>query len=589
MAFLKIHGLTFEIAGRILIKNADLAFAAGDRIALVGKNGSGKTTFLKILASLAGEYEGKIDGLRRLRIGYLPQEPPEFAGNKSVFDTAHGYLERAAPVYDLYEKDLKKNLSMLGFDTDDHWRMLSEFSAGFKMKAALAGIMTSEPDLLLLDEPENHLDESSIRSLASALNDFKGILIFVSHDPSFVNDCANAVLELHDAVMHLYPGDYGKYSALSAEYAALLEKENREKIERIRKLRNFIQKNIADKSTAGAAHAREKELKKIIVPEMKKEGRNIVFEFPPSQPEPAMHVKLSGLKLYYGNMNVIKDGDICVERGDRIAFYSPNGSGKTTVLDFIGGTGSALCETLVRKISEKTVMTSFSACDDISSMSDLSLEDYVRRVFSADYREVLGKFLFTEDLHRKIEVLSGGEKARLILINLISRSANLILLDEPTSNLDKQTRDVFRDVLKRFPGAVILASHDEALFDGLTNKVWTVKNKVLKEYYGEFSYIKTKFLDGQKEAAAYVFKSDNNPKTIRKKRQLYREELEKVMSDIERAEEEIFGQEILLVEERNPESAERIRNRIIKAKKKLQGRMELKNALFNKLNLFDDS
>ncbi|MCK5398484.1 ABC-F family ATP-binding cassette domain-containing protein [bacterium] len=588
------NALNYTIAARKIIENASLSFGESKRYALVGPNGCGKSTLLKILAGKLTDHEGEIFGLGKLNIGYLPQEPFDDVDlEDSVWNIASHNLKQAASGWDLLEGELIANLLLMGFSSDDLDRPLAEFSGGFMMRAALAGIITGNPDILLLDEPENHLDIKILGSIAEKLKQSAKIILFVSHNPDLIDLLSTDIIDMDNRKFSQFACGFHEYMKRKEELIEKGEADAATREEKIKKLKEFIRKNIADKSTTKQARTRQKVLNKILentsdVPIRHENSVKLAFLNVPKQPR--VYLRAESLELSYGDDTIIKSGSFKIERDDKLGFLGANGSGKTTIVKAIANDPIVERNMSRIEVDPMTSIAYFSQDREMAEIKDMRLEDFVQRLFGPEYRMILARFLFFHDLDRKIGVLSGGEKARVGLMELVSKRANLLILDEPTHHLDIRTVGVFKDVLKSFPGAVLLISHHSDLFDGLVNKVLTIKNKVLHEYYGSYHYIRDKHLtDEISEDIGGKAVNLLNPKEKRKKRNDYRARLEKLRSSLEKLEEELFQLE-LLREEASSEELTKTNRKIKKAEQKFNNIYELKINIESKLrDLVSDS
>ncbi|MFQ5812074.1 MAG: ATP-binding cassette domain-containing protein [Anaerolineae bacterium] len=502
--------------------DVSLRIARGDKIALVGPNGTGKTTLLRIIADLETPTAGRVHRARNLRIGYLPQEA-ELPSQRTLYEEMltvfadlrtqqaelrrleqqmadptqrEGALKRygeALQAFELaggyrYESEIKMVLAGLGFPEEEQHQPLSILSGGQKTRALLAKLLLSEPDLLLLDEPTNHLDLAATQWLEEYLANWKGSLVVVAHDRYFLDKVAGRVWELAFGRLEDYPGNYSHYSTLRVERMErrLAEYEAQQKY--IEKTEDFIRRYMAGQRTK-EAQGRQKRLDRLPRLERPRQAKRISLSIKTDLRGGDLVLVTEDLTIgYQPGPSLFTCPDLYLRRGERAALLGPNGSGKTTFLKTAIGqvsplTGLAQIGHNVRPgylaqaheglDNEKTVL------DEIIEVHNLPLEKA---------RGFLGRFLFSgDDVFKLVGDLSGGERSRLALAKLTLEGANFLLLDEPTNHLDIASREILEEVLADFNGTILLVSHDRYLINALATQVWVIEDGELRVYHGNYS------------------------------------------------------------------------------------------------------
>ncbi len=574
-----ISHLNCELGGTTILSDININLDGNSKYVIFGKNGAGKSTFLKILSGENNDFSGQIGGIGKKRIGYLPQDVIDIDNKIDLYDFVHSYLKKLDNNYAYFEEHIPENLSLMGFSTDDYSKKMGEFSGGYKMRAFLATLLSIHPDILLLDEPESHLDEKLLAMLKNKLKKFNGLLIFVSHNLDFINGLSNKIIEVENKKMKIFTGNFSEYKKQKKNQMDQLLKQYHLQRKHIKKLQEFVKKNIARESSKKQATARQKILDKIELIEVPKQTKDISFQFHEIPKLPQVLLKIENINLGYGERIIINGGDFTVEKGDKVGIFAPNGEGKTTLLKAIYEPNDIELNNTRIFINKMTQYAIFSQ-DFKRELNDLSLEEFGKSISYENYRAILAKYLFTKDLHRKISVLSGGERARIKLLNLINQRANLIILDEPTNNLDVDTVNVFINVLEKYSGSIILVSHNKEILRKTVNKVTTIRNKKLINYFGDFNYVYNKYLMADNTA-----KEGNNKlsqKEIRRKKVFYRNSLNKLNSEIELLEEEIFEIELELEENENDSLIAKLKKRT----KTLRNKLNLKTNLEYKLSKY---
>ena len=502
--------------------DVSLQIARGDKIALVGRNGTGKTTLLRIIAGLDTPTAGRVHRARKLRIGYLPQAA-ELPGQRTLYqemltvfsdlqaqqaelrrleqqmaDPAQreGAMQRygeALQAFELaggyrYESEIKMVLAGLGFPEEEQHQPLSILSGGQKTRALLAKLLLSQPDLLLLDEPTNHLDLAATQWLEEYLANWKGSLVVVAHDRYFLDKVVGRVWELAFGRLEDYAGNYSQYTTLRVERMERRLAEYQAQQKHIEKTEDFIRRYMAGQRTR-EAQGRQKRLDRLPRLERPHEAKKISLSMKTDLRGGDLVLVSEDLAIgYQPGMPLFTSPDLCLRRGERAALLGPNGSGKTTFLKTIINQVSPL-DGLVRMgqnvkfgylaqahdylDKEKTIL------DEILESHDLPLEKA---------RGFLGRFLFSgDDVFKPIGDLSGGERSRVALAKLTLEGANFLLLDEPTTHLDIASQEILEEVLTDFNGTILLVSHDRYLINALATQVWAIKGGALRVYDGNYS------------------------------------------------------------------------------------------------------
>lgn len=537
-----IDGLAVEFGGTTLFSDVSFSINENDKIALMGKNGAGKSTLLKIIAGANKPSRGNVSAPKGYVISYLPQHLLT-QDNCSVFEEAsiafssifkmkeeidalneeltvrtdyesEGYMRLIEKVSELsekfysieeinYEAEVEKVLLGLGFERPDFTRPTSEFSGGWRMRIELAKILLQKPDLILLDEPTNHMDIESIQWLEDFLvNQAKAVMV-ISHDRAFVDNITTRTIEVTMGRIYDYRAKYSHYLELRKDRRAHQQKAFDEQQKMIAETQEFIDRFKGTYSKTLQVQSRVKMLEKLEIVEVDEVDTSALrLKFPPSPRSGQYPVTVSELSKSYGNHVVFKDANLVIERGQKVAFVGRNGEGKSTMvkaimneIDFNGGMQLG-----------HNVQIGYFAQNQASLLDeDLTVFETIDRIAEGDIRtkikDILGAFMFGGDnSSKKVKVLSGGEKTRLAMIKLLLQPVNLLILDEPTNHLDMKTKDIIKDALKDFDGTLILVSHDRDFLDGLVTKVFEFGHKRVKEHFEDINgFLKMKKMENLKE------------------------------------------------------------------------------------------
>ncbi|HEX6493934.1 MAG TPA: ABC-F family ATP-binding cassette domain-containing protein [Acidobacteriaceae bacterium] len=512
---------------RILFEGANWLITPGERTALVGANGTGKSTLLKTLAGMESLDYGTLDRARGATIGYLPQDGLALSGRSvfeeclSVFDeirsmeqeletlsislaeldpASNAYAAAAERFSNLdsrfrahsgYALDAQVGavLDGLGFSKTDWSRQTQEFSGGWQMRIALAKLLLAKPSLLLLDEPTNHLDLETRNWLEDYLHGYPNGYILISHDRYFLDVTVTKIIEIWNKALHVYHGNYDRYLEQKQERRAQLESAYRNQREHIEHLETFISRFRYQATKAKQVQSRIKELDKIERIELPQEEPVIHFTFPQPPPSGRTVVEVRDLAKNYGPKQVLQGVNFTIDRGDRIALVGVNGAGKSTLIRMLSGSEGPSSGTL--KLGHNVTAEYFAQdqykvlnpnarmLDDISSIAP--------RVPQADLRGLLGCFLFSgDDAFKPLGVLSGGERNRYALARILVSPANFLLLDEPTNHLDLRAKEVLLEAIRNFSGTVIFVSHDRYFLDALGTRVFEVEGGTVHVYPGNY-------------------------------------------------------------------------------------------------------
>jgi ATP-binding cassette subfamily F protein 3 len=512
---------------RVLFLEANWLIRSKEKTALVGANGTGKSTLMKVLAGLESLDYGQVQQTRGMSIGYLPQEGLQLAGRTvfeeclTVFDELRemepemerlagqlAELDHASPEYDSaaerysmlqerfhaldgYALDAQVGavLTGLGFSKEDWARQTDEFSGGWQMRIALAKLLLAKPNLLLLDEPTNHLDLETRNWLESYLKNYPFGYILISHDRYFLDVTIDRTVEIWNKRLNIYQGNYTKYLKEKDERRALLDSAYRNQRLQIEHLEAFINRFRAQATKAKQVQSRIKELEKIVRIEVPEEEPVIHFKFPQPPPSGRTVVEAEGLAKSYGPKQVLSRVNFTIERGDRVALVGVNGAGKSTLIRLLTGDEAPTSGRVKlghNVLSEYFAQDQYKVLDGDSRMLD-DISRAALRVPEVELRSLLGCFLFRgEDVFKPLGVLSGGERNRYALARILVSPSNFLLLDEPTNHLDMRAKDVLLDALAAFSGTVVFVSHDRYFIDRLATRVLEVEGGAVTSHEGNY-------------------------------------------------------------------------------------------------------
>ena len=518
------QNVTFEFGARAIIEDATWHIQPGERIGLIGYNGTGKSTLLKLLVGQYTPSKGTVERSRTTSIGYLHQDLLSFDTQESILQVALGAFERVLQLekeieeiglelektgdektlleytdrlheletlggYNIHHKT-EEVLQGLGFSNADLQRPYKEFSGGWRMRVLLAKMILQQPDLLLLDEPTNHLDLPSIEWLEKYLLHYQGSVVIVSHDKYFLNRMVTKIVEVYQQQLHIYGGNYDYYEKEKAIRIEMQQKAYENQQDYIRQNERLVERFRAKASKAAMAQSIMKKLDKLErIEDAELERPNIRINFRVDKTPGRVLVELKNVSKAFGDNVIIEDSSIEIDRDDKIALIGANGKGKSTLLRIIAGVENF-------SVGERkwghNVEESFYAQHQLEALNiNNTILDEMRECGSqmtdVELRGLLGCFLFSgDDADKKIKILSGGEKARVALAKVIVSKANFLMLDEPTNHLDMHSCDLLIDALTKYQGSIILVSHDRYFVSKTANKIWEIVDHQIKEFKGGY-------------------------------------------------------------------------------------------------------
>lgn len=542
---ISIDGLGVEFGGTTLFKNVSFVVNENDRIALMGKNGAGKSTMLKILGGAQTPSHGRVSAPNDSVIAYLPQHLMN-DDNRTVFEEAsQAFVEfiamkkqmdelneqlttrtdyESAEYYDIIEKvstlsekfyslgdvnfdaEVEKILFGLGFVRADFHRPTSEFSGGWRMRIELAKILLQNPDLILLDEPTNHLDIESVQWLEDFLINSAKAVIIISHDRSFIDNITNRTIEVTMGRIFDYKVNYTKYLILRDERRVQQQKTFDEQKKFIADNQLFIDRFRGTYSKTNQVQSRVRMLEKLKILEIDEvDTSHLRLRFPPAPRSGNYPVIADNVAKSYGDHLVFAGASFTIERGERIAFVGKNGEGKSTLVKAIMGE----IEYDGKLVLGHNTMVGYFAQNEASLLDESltvfqTIDDIAKGDIRNKIRDLLGAFMFSgDDLDKKVKILSGGERTRLAMIKLLLEPYNLLILDEPTNHLDMRTKDILKQALMKYDGTLILVSHDRDFLDGMVTKIHEFGNKQVKEHLeGIKEFLERKKLETLRELEA---------------------------------------------------------------------------------------
>ncbi|MEE3476228.1 MAG: ABC-F family ATP-binding cassette domain-containing protein [Candidatus Cryptobacteroides sp.] len=524
---ISINGLTVAFGGFTLLDSIDFHISDNDKIGLVGKNGSGKSTIMKLICGLQVPSSGSVDKPNGVRIGYLPQIMEHHKGRTVMEETmtafdhitsmqreledinvslsertdyeSESYLALINRLNDLtdalaivqnepVEVLAQKTLLGLGFKDEDFGRRTETFSQGWNMRIELAKVLLSEPDLLLLDEPTNHLDIESIEWLEDFLKAFRGSLLLVSHDRKFLDNVTNRTVEIVLGHIYDYKVPYSQYVELHKERVAQQQAAYANQQRMIEKTEVFINKFRYKPTKSNQVQSRIKQLEKLERLEIDEtDNAALTVKFPPAPRSGDIVFKGSDLTVGYPGKVVFTDAEIEVKRGEKVALIGRNGEGKTTLMRVIAGELTPISGTA--RTGHNVSMGYYAQNQEDALDRNLTVFETLDNIAVGDIRtklrDILAQFLFRgEDIDKKVSVLSGGERARLGMARFMLQPYNLLALDEPTNHMDIKSKDILKQALKAYDGTLIVVSHDRDFLDGLVDKMYEFRDGKVKEHVG---------------------------------------------------------------------------------------------------------
>ena len=533
-----VEGLTVEFGGTTLFSDISFQINEKDRIALMGKNGAGKSTMLKILAGVRQPTRGKVTTPKDCVVAYLPQHLMTEDG-RTVFEEASqafahlkemeaeiealnkelaertnyesdsymALIEQVASMSEKFyaidlthfEEDVEKALLGLGFEREDFNKQTSEFSGGWRMRIELAKLLLQNPDVLLLDEPTNHLDIESIQWLEQFLMESAKAVVVISHDRKFVDNITTRTIEVTMGRIYDYKVNYSKYLELRQERRAQQLKQYEEQQKMIQETKDYIERFKGTYSKTLQVQSRVKMLEKLELVEVDEEDTSALrLKFPPSPRSGNYPVIMDGVGKRYDEHTVFQNVNLTVERGNKIAFVGRNGEGKSTLVKCIMGEipfdGTL---TLGHNVKIGYFAQNQASLLDENLTVFQTIDDIAKGEIRNKIKDLLGAFMFGgEESTKKVKVLSGGERTRLALLRLLLEPVNLLILDEPTNHLDLKTKDILKQALIAYDGTLIVVSHDRDFLDGLATKVYEFGGGKVKEHLcGIYEFLETKKME----------------------------------------------------------------------------------------------
>jgi len=583
---LSISNLSYFIGGRPLYENANLHIKPKDKIGLVGQNGTGKSTLLKIIN---GDYQpssGEVQKAKDCTIGFLNQDLLSYQSDDSILDVALAAFKETLALQDEIDEVLKKMetdyseeiinrlaylqdrfeanegytikakaaevLEGIGFKSTDLEKPLRTFSGGWRMRVMLAKLLLEKPSLLMLDEPTNHLDLPSIEWVENYMKNYDGAVIVVSHDQTFLDNCISSTVEVANHTLTLYAGNYSFYKGEKKERMEIQQNAYENQQQMIKQTEKFIERFRAKATKSNQVQSRIKALDRMDrVHEVVNDEVSVNFKFKFSKQSGRDVITLENISKAYGDNVILKNATARIERGDKIALIGANGKGKSTLLRIIDGSEQNLQG---ERKEGYNVIKSFFAQHQLEALTlDNEILQEMAQAGSAksemELRGVLGCFLFSnEEVFKKIKVLSGGEKSRVALAKTLISEANFLLLDEPTNHLDFQSVNILIQALQQYEGTFVTVSHDRHFIRGVANKIWYIEDHEIKEYpgtYAEYEVWRANQVEVKPtEVAARPEKRQekkapvNNPEVQQAKKSLRKleEELEAIEKEVEKLE-----------------------------------------------------
>ena len=553
LSMIQLSSAGKHFGSKILFEGLDWLVTSGERVGLVGGNGTGKSTLLKVLAQIEPLDDGSLSAAKNITVGYLPQDGLSLSGRTvleeclSVFAHLQGIeKEMEALTHQMAEFDPESEeyqqvseryhrietefhgrdgysleaqtgavLNGLGFSREDASRPTEEFSGGWQMRIALAKLLLIRPNLLLLDEPTNHLDLEARNWLEQYLNDYPFAYVLVSHDRYFLDVTVNKILEIWNRRAYFYTGNYDRYLTQKAERRAQLEAACRNQQGQIHHLEVFINRFRYTATKARQVQSRIKALEKIERIEVPAEEKSIHFSFPQPPASGRRVAEFRGVAKSYGAKQVFEGVSFVINRGDRVGLVGVNGAGKSTLIKLLAGAepvtagehrlGHNVAADYFAQDQYKALDPEARLIDDMASVAPGALSGQTQ------LRTLLGSFLFSDDeVFKRIGVLSGGERNRYALARMLLRPPNFMLLDEPTNHLDLQAKDVLLEALRKFTGTVVFVSHDRYFIDKLASRIFEIEGGKLQDYpgnYEDYLWQKGRGAAGQVDSVVSIEKS----------------------------------------------------------------------------------
>ncbi|MFH1729982.1 MAG: ATP-binding cassette domain-containing protein [Pseudomonadota bacterium] len=548
MALISVHNITKGFSDRNLFSDVSFHINEKDRICLVGPNGAGKSTILRILLEQSKPDDGTVSVHPNTRVGYLPQEIDYHSSKSVIKEVLASIPEGKQTARD--EAEARKILHGMSFSQEDMESLIESLSGGWRRRVFFAKLLFEKPDLLLLDEPSNHLDIDNLYWLEDYLKSFSGAVFMIAHDRYLINKVCNKIYEIDSGYFVKYTGNYNLYLEERLKNQELHEKRIEEQKKEMARLQEYINKNKADKRRAAQVRSRQKVLNKMERIQPLKYSKKLNFKIPQPDRGPDTYICAKGVDKAFGEKIVLKNLDLNLRRAEKAAIVGANGCGKTTLLKIL----AANLQKDAGDVSIESRLSVFYYSQH--SMEDLNEEKTVLDEFTSiatynnfpDIRKFLGLFLFSQnEVEKKIKILSGGERARLTLAKMFLIKPDLLILDEPTNHLDIASREVLENALIQFSGAVIFVSHDRTFIQNIVNNIYEMIDGKLEHYIGNYE-------DYLRRKAPGIIEEDKEVKSEKEKGKS-----EKTDKNEDRS--------------KKREEAEE-RNRIYKIKKKIQDKID---------------
>jgi ATP-binding cassette subfamily F protein 3 len=620
---IQLQGAGKRFGHKLLFENCDWLITPREKTGLVGGNGTGKSTLLKIICGMESLDYGSISYTKGIKLRYLPQDGLTLSG-RTVFaecmtvfadlhemekelETLHHKLAELDPMGAEYsaaadrlhhidsefrnrdgyaiEAQVGTVLDGLGFKKEDWARRTEEFSGGWQMRIALAKLLLEKPNLLLLDEPTNHLDLEARNWLESYLTNYPFGYVLISHDRYFLDTTVNRTVEVWNKKVWFYSGNYEKYLAQKAERKAQLEAAYKNQHDRVEALEAFINRFRATATKAKQVQSRIKELEKIERIEIPPDEQTIHFSFPQPKPSGRIVAEFKNVSKSYGAKHVFSGANFVIERGDRIALVGVNGAGKSTMIKLLAGAEPLTSGEYTlghNAMPDYFAQDQYKELDPERRMLD-DLGDAAPRSTNTELRTLLGCFLFSDDdVFKKIGVLSGGERNRYALARMLLAPSNFLLLDEPTNHLDMRAKDVLLDSLSKYSGTVVFVSHDRYFIDNLAARVFEIEDGHVHVYPGNYEDYLWRKAGGPEQVQAAVVAPEPEPVAVvadSKKRvnpmklQKLRTRLREVESEVASLESEIAQHDAALADFKSMEETVRLSEVVAERRKELEARV----------------
>jgi ATP-binding cassette subfamily F protein 3 len=623
---IQLQGAGKRFGHKLLFENCDWLITPREKTGLVGGNGTGKSTLLKIICGMESLDYGSISYTKGIKLRYLPQDGLTLSG-RTVFaecmtvfadlhemekelETLHHSLAELDPMSSEYsavadrlhhidsefrnrdgyaiEAQVGTVLDGLGFRKEDWTRRTEEFSGGWQMRIALAKLLLEKPNLLLLDEPTNHLDLEARNWLESYLTNYPFGYVLISHDRYFLDTTVNRTVEVWNKKVWFYSGNYEKYLAQKAERKAQLEAAYKNQHDRVEALEAFINRFRATATKAKQVQSRIKELEKIERIEIPPDEQTIHFSFPQPKPSGRIVAEFKNVSKSYGAKHVFSGANFVIERGDRIALVGVNGAGKSTMIKLLAGTEPLTSGEYTlghNAMPDYFAQDQYKELDPERRMLD-DLGDAAPRSTNTELRTLLGCFLFSDDdVFKKIGVLSGGERNRYALARMLLAPSNFLLLDEPTNHLDMRAKDVLLESLSKYSGTVVFVSHDRYFIDNLAARIFEIEDGHVHVYPGNYEDYLWRKAGGPEQiqaatAAAVIVEpepvavvSDSKKRMNPMKLQKLRTRLREVEQEVSSLESEIARHDAALADFKSVEETVRVSEIVSERRKQLEARV----------------